>query len=214
MVVRTIDPQVEAIFKHLNDDVVTLSWKWQIFCSLFESKQRVDLFNETASSFFWACHLTFSDDVFLAISRLTDSQKSSGQDNLVVSRLLDSLDVAQHPKFHEELRKLIEVAMDVSKPFKQHRHKRLAHNDMDRKLKYTSQPLPGISFDDVSRAVKSLQDVMSKFNHYFFDTETSYKIIESSGVEALTIYLQKGVDAFENEKQQMLAAHGLTNHSG
>jgi hypothetical protein len=211
MMERTIDPHLQAVFQQLNEDVITLSWKWQIVTRLFDTEERVKIVNQTAPNFFLACRMTFSDDVFLALSRITDRLDTHGQDNLVISRLLEHLDQTQHPSLHEELTGLIDAAMEACKPFKHHRHKRLAHNDLNMKLKYTTEPLPGITVGDVNRAVKSLQEVLNTFSRYFFDSETHFTVVENSGVKALFVYLQKGVEAFENEKQQMRAAHGLSN---
>jgi hypothetical protein len=210
---RIIDPHLQAVFEQLNDDVTILSWKWQIVSRLFESEERVDIVNQTAPNFFLACKITFTDDVFLTLSRITDPLQSNRQDNLVISRLSERLDRSEHPKLHDELTRLIAAAIKACKPFKRHRHKRLAHNDLNIKLKYTTEPLPGIKVGDVNRAVKSLQDVVNAFNRYFFDRETHFTVVERGGVKALFVYLQKGVEGFESEKQQMLAAHGLTSGS-
>jgi hypothetical protein len=213
MPTRAIDPHLQSIFEELNNEVITLSWKWQIVSRLFESEERVDIANRTAPNFFLACWMTFRDDVFLALSRITDPLQSRGQDNLVISRLSEQLDQKEHPKLHEELTKLIEVAMKACKPFRNYRHKRLAHNDLNTKLKHTTEALPGITIEDVNGAVKSLQEVLNAFNRYFFSSETYFTIVENGGVKALFVYLQKGMEAFEDEKQQMLAAYGLTSGS-
>jgi hypothetical protein len=213
MAARTIDSRLQSIFDELNDDVITLSWKWQIVSRLFESEDRVDIVNQTAPNFFLACKMTFTDDVFLALSRLTDPLQSNGQENLVINRLSEQLDQSEHPSLYRELTGLLAIATEACKPFKRHRHKRLAHNDLSTKLKYTTQTLPGITVGDVNRAVKSLQEVLNAFNRYFFDRETHFSVVENGGVKALFVYLQKGVEAFEREKQQMFAAHGLTSGS-
>jgi hypothetical protein len=210
---KTLSTFHKAIYEQLNGDVLALSWKWQIVTELFESKEKVELLNQTASSFFLACQMTFTDDVLLALSRITDFPRSVGQDNLVITRLLEELEQTQHPTFHAELSKLIGAAMQACNPFKQHKHKKLAHNDLNIKLKQTNEPLPGIMVGDVNRAVKSLQAIMNAFSRYFFNSETQFEVEKSGGVEALMIYLRKAVDTFEQEKQAMSETLGLTNGS-
>jgi len=210
---KALNTYQKNIYEQLNDDIIALSWKWQTVTNLFDSKEKVEFLNQTASSFFLACQITFTDEVVLAISRITDSPRSAGQDNLVITRLLEAFDQTQHSEFHAELSKLIDAAMDACKPFKKHRNKRLGHNDLNIKLKYTKEPLPGIIFDEVNHAIKSLQEILNTFSRYFFDSETHFKVKEKAGVEALIIYLRKGVETFEKEKQEILSAHGLTSSS-
>ncbi|HCV42111.1 MAG TPA: hypothetical protein DGH68_01410 [Bacteroidetes bacterium] len=208
---RAIDQRLQDVFKKLNDDVITLSWKWQIVNALFDSEERVDILRQTAPSFFFACRMTFADDVFLTLSRLTDSSQSMGHDNLVIGRLYDELAEKEHPEFHKRLTALVAAARDACKPFWRHRHKRLAHNDLEMKLQYTAEALPGITIGDVSRAIKSIQEVLNTFNLYFFEGETYPGVFEGGGVDALFVYLKKGLEGFEKEKQQMLALHNPSN---
>jgi hypothetical protein len=197
---RAVSSNLRAVFKQLNDDVIALSWRWQIVSSLFESKERVELLRQTAPSFFGVCQITFLDDVFLALSRLTDPVQSSGQHNLVVDCLLDAIEQTTNPEIHKkEVRRLIKSAKESCLPLREHRNKRLAHNDLSIKLRFASEPLPGISVGDVNRAVKSLQSVMNAVSRHFFDSETTFKVVERGGVRTLITYLQKGVDAFERE---------------
>lgn len=173
--------------------------------SLFGNQERVYLFTRTAPAFFQVCQTTFTDDVFLALSRITDSPKTSGQKNLIIGRIIETLDATQHPVLYEDMTKLITAATEACQSFKLHRHKRLAHNDLNFKLQTTTKLLPGIPIAEINRAIESLQDVLNAFNRYFFEKEISFKVIENGGVEALVIYLQKGVEAFNTEKQQALS---------
>jgi hypothetical protein len=202
MASKLVDPSLKEVFEKLNDDVITLSWKWQILRTLFNTQEKVDLLSETASSFFQACQTTFADDVFLALSRITDSPQIRGQDNLVIARLVDGVDQAQDPIFYKKLKTLTEDALLACKPFRQHRHKRLAHSDLNAKMQTTTNLLPSISVSDINAAVDALQKVLNEFDRYYFERETSYKIMENGGVKSLLLYLQKGVDAFKADDDQ------------
>jgi len=213
MQAKTITPKTQELFEKLNDDVITISWKWQIIRSLYGTQERVDLLSATAPSFFQVCQSTFADDVFLMLSRITDSPKTRGQENLVIARLIDSIDANQDPAFHQKLKQMADAAILACLPFRKHRHKRLAHSDLSFKLQTAGNLIPNISVDEINRAVEALQNVLNEFNRHFLDRETSYKVIENGGVKALVTYLQKGVDAFEAEKRQALAAHSATRKS-
>jgi hypothetical protein len=212
---KNIDPHLKEVFDQLSKQVTSLTWKWQTAMRLFgEGKERIDLLNKTAQSFFFVVQITLRDDVFLTLSRFTDPLKSAGQDNLVIGRLLKHLDEKEHPTFYRQLEEAIELVHKSCKPFRLYRNKIIAHTDMSVKLKYTSEPLPGISVNEVFTAIDSLQNVMNLFSKYFFDSTTYYEeVFESSGVKSLVLYLQKGLDAFESEENEHLSAHGLTRRS-
>ena len=142
MASKLADPSIKEVFEKLNDDVITLSWKWQILRTLFNTQEKVDLLSETAPSFFQACQITFADDVYLALSRITDSPQTSGQDNLVISRLINGVDQTQDPNFYKKLKTLIDDALSACTPFRQHRHKRLAHSDLNAKLADNHESTP------------------------------------------------------------------------
>jgi hypothetical protein len=208
MAKKPIDPQLREVFEKLDDDVVTLSWKWQILLGLFGSQDRVDLLTSTASTFFQVVRTTFADDIFLMVSRLTDSPETSGQSNLVITRLVGGVDKEQYPDFYQRLQTLTDDALTACEPFKQHRHKRLAHSDLNAKLQPASNLLPSISTDQITKAIESLQKVLNEFNVHFNDSETSFKVYESGGVKALVTYLQKGLDASKADDEERLRRLG------
>lgn len=208
MLTKTITPQTQELFEKLNDDVITISWKWQIIRSLYGTQERVDLLSATAPSFFQVCQTTFADDVYLMLSRITDSPKTYDQENLVIARLIDSVDPSQDPVFYQKLKQMTDAAILACLPFRKHRHKRLAHSELNFKLQTSANLIPNISVAEINRAIEALQKLLNEFCRYFFQRDTSYKVIENGGVKALVTYLQKGVDAVEKEKQQALAAHG------
>ena len=210
MQTKPIDPQLHELFEKLNDDVVDLSWKWQVFRGLFRMQERIDLLNATAPSFFGLCQRTFADDMFMMIGRLTDTPQTRGQDNLVITRLIDGVDQAQDPDFHRNLKTLTDAAFAACSSFKQHRHKRLAHNDLNARLQVTPNLLPSISFDQINTAIEALQHVLNEFKGHYFDSETSYKVFDSGGTKALVTFLEKGLVAFKAEEEQRLGSHGLT----
>jgi hypothetical protein len=212
---RTIAPYLHGLYKELVHDVTSVSLKWKTALQLFAvSEERIKLLNRTASGFFLVCQTTFRDDVFLSLSRLTDPLQSTGKDNLTLSRLTEHLDKMEHAELFEILEKKISLAIDNCKPFREYRHKTLAHTDLEKRLFLYRDPLPEISANQVNEAIQSVQDTLNTFGSYFFNTTTYFEeMIQTGGVDRLVYYLQKGLEAREKELQQKRDAHGLTSGS-
>lgn len=212
---QNMDPNLEAIFKPLLQEVALLTLKWQNVRELFVvSRERVEILNRTAGGFFGLVQITFRDDAFLALSRLTDPLQSGNKDNLTILRLLEHLDKNRNPTFYESLEKQTATAIERCKPFRLWRNKKLAHSDLGTALKFAPEPLPGVSVKEVNEAVQSLQIVMNSFNHYFFDTTTVFdSIIQSGGPDRLIHHLRKGLEAGEKELEDKINFQGLTGGS-
>jgi hypothetical protein len=203
--VQTVNQELQSLFEQLQDDVIEISYRWQIIQRLFMNDEAVDTLNRTAPNFFFLCQRVFVDDMFLYISRVTDPDKSMGKDNLVISKLLEHVDIKQHTTFYNDLDKKINDSLIACKIFRTHRNKRLAHADYNVKMNYKPLELPDISINEINNAIISLQEVINTFNIYFFKTETSFRVIENGSVKALLTYLKKGFDTFIEEDSTLIS---------
>jgi hypothetical protein len=202
----TLDRDLRKLYDSLVNEVTLVSLKWQTAKDLFgHSQERVDLLNRTAVSFFQVCQSTFRDDTFIGLSRLTDPLQSAGKDNLSLDRLLESLDRQVHSQLATDLAELISKAKELCKPFREYRHKKLAHLDLDTVLNTQTDSLPTITIGETNRALKSVYDVLNRFGQHFFDTTTWFdKIIQQAGVDSLALYLERGERAFKEDRQRKL----------
>ena len=138
--------------------------KWQTAKDLFgHSKERVDLLNRTAVDFFHVCQTTFRDDVFIGLSRLTDPLKSAGKDNLCLQRLLERLQLSSGPTILPDFAGHVSQAERLCEPFRQYRHKKLAHLDLAVALSSPSESLPNITIGQINEAITAVGDALNLF---------------------------------------------------
>jgi hypothetical protein len=75
---------------------------------------------------------------------------------------------------------------------KQHRHKRIAHQDHDHSLGIMSHPLDGISRAMVEKMLEALRNVLNRVDGHYRDTTVMYeKFIDESGARLLIAKLRK-----------------------
>ena len=200
-----IDPELKRDFEGLSNDVTVLSWKWQILRTLFGTQEHLELLDKTAPNFFWVCERTLEDEIISSICRLTDSPKSRGHVNLIISRLKDETIRQKEPDFFRRLELLIGDVDLACVPFKEHRKKRLAHSDRETRLNLTPSVLPILAIDEYTKAVESLQKVINEFSIHFFESENSFEVVERRGVKSLLWYLRKGLDSSNAERDALIA---------
>lgn len=202
----TLDDNLREIYDALVNEITLVTLEWLTAKDLFgTSTARVDLLNRTAVNFFQVCQSTFRDGTFIGLSRLTDPLQIFGKDNLSLDRLLEGLDKEVYSQFAIELSSLISIAKALCEPFRQYRHKKLAHRDLLTVLNPGTNSLPSITVGEINRGLKSVQDVVNRFGQYFLDKTTWFDgIIQEAGVDSLVLYLERGEHAFKEDKQRRL----------
>jgi hypothetical protein len=180
-----------ALFEALQAVAIDLHARWKLHRDLYASTpERIDLLNQSASSFFAIVqHLTI-DDIIMRISRLLDPAKTSGQDNLTLDRLLKGLDPKPTPAVEARLADIRAKLTDAWSNPKLHRHKRLAHNDLRTMTKVA--PLPQLTLGDIDTTLGLLREFLDEVQRHLKGATTEYK--ESSfdigGVWKLVALLQ------------------------
>src|SRR6266581_7125773 len=99
------------------------------------SAERLQLLNRVAPQFFWQQQATMCEDILLALARITDPPRSVGKEHLTI-RGLDRIMPDQ--ALTQEVRDLIAAAVSNCSFARDWRNRRLAHNDLDLKLKQSA----------------------------------------------------------------------------
>lgn len=114
---------VVPIFERLQDDLVWLHGRWKLYRHLYGvSELRIELLNETASSFFHQLQNTLLDDVILSISRMTEKKKVAGRENLVLAQLIQKLDESEFSDLLSRLEKQLDEIEKACEPLRKNRH--------------------------------------------------------------------------------------------
>jgi len=186
--------ELEPIFEGLQDDLVWLHGRWKLYRQLYaESELRIELLNETASSFFYQLQNTLLDDVILSIARMTERKEIAGRENLVLAQIIDKLDDSKHSDLQGRLERQLAKIEEVCKPLRKNRHQLIAHRDLEAAISDTD--VPGISRAQVEEALSAIRKFMNTIQGYFADSETGYdNFIMQADANSLVAALKRAFD--------------------
>jgi AbiU2 len=166
----------QKLFEALKYEAIELHLRWTIYRQLYaSSEEAINLLNTSGSNVFYLLQLLLLDDCALRLSKLTDPPSQGRFENLSVRNLIESVEgfdrdfpVARAKVLYGELSERCEK-------FRTLRNKRIAHADLAHSLKVADEPLPGISREDVERALEALQDVLNFVELHYRRSQTLYK---------------------------------------
>lgn len=174
---------LESVFECVNRSVIQFTFRWKIFCQLFDSgPDNIALLNASGAEVFCLFQRLALDDVIMTLSRLTDpaySGRNKIEENANIKYLLqnaaDSLDQDTKAELQASLARL----EDHVKNLRVYRNKALAHAD----LQHTLQPdaLPQVLYDDLEGAMNECRNLMGKLGKLLFGRTCSYEVIIAFG---------------------------------
>jgi len=188
--ISSMGNELGSAFFSLYAEVVQLHVVWQQYRQLFGTDhETVELLNRTAGLFFKIVQDQIWDSVLLGISRLTDPPGSGARTNLTL-RSLPLLLTDPALKFKVEA--LCEIALERADFARQHRNKRIAHQDHRYSIDRASHELSGISRELVEAMLASIRDVMNCLDQHFRDTTVFYEgFIDDTDARVLVAKLRK-----------------------
>jgi len=183
------------IFDELRAEIVWLHARWLTYRDLYaESPQRVALLNKSAGLFFYIIQDLFLDELQICLSKLTDPARTGKHENLSLECLQAKLDQFGDPKVATKCRTLLDAIQDQCQIFRVRRHKTLAHLDLRTALKQLPAPLPGVSRQMISDALKSTRDYMNLIDLHYNHSEMAYEhFIGHEGAPSLLATLRAGL---------------------
>jgi hypothetical protein len=197
--IASMGRELGSAFFPLHRKLIELHILWQQYMQLYgASAETVLLLNRSAGLFFRVVQDELWDSVLLGISRLTDPPSSSGRKNLTIQSLPPLIDEAH---LRTEIQALCSASVEQAAFAREHRNRRIAHQDHSYATDRTSHPLNGISRALVENMLDSLRKVMNRLDLHFRDSTMLYeRFIDESGARLLISKLSK----FE----QLLSAAG------
>lgn len=149
----------DEVQKGLDDHICVIQETWLVYRQLFgTTEDRVDLLNAFVPGFAGTTQRVLLDDVILAICRLFDHPAMSGNENLSLSRLVESLD----PKPDEAQAKAWAARVNAIKTkanaLMARRHKRIAHNDI------AIKKLPDVTRQLIEEVLLAIRELLNEFH--------------------------------------------------
>lgn len=177
-------------FFELYRKLVELHVIWQQYRQLFGTDdETIRLLNRTAGLFFKIVQDNLWDSVLLGISRMTDPPAMGKNKNITVLSLPPLI---ENDVLRSEVEKLCEAALTQGKFAREHRNKRIAHQDHDYLTDKSSNPLNGVSRALVEDMLDSLRNVLNRLDLHFRDSTVMYQdFVDESGARVLVNKLRR-----------------------
>ncbi len=161
-------------------EVLMLRQNWAIYFRLFmESQARTDALAQHAGNLLGVVQALLQDQLFLSVSRLTD-RDGKAQDNLSLWRLIEAAKEAGDHEFAQKTERDLETLCANASSVRKHRHKRIAHFDLQVSINETA--LPTVTFAEIRSLIEAVEAWLNQFNWYYQESTTLFRII--SGEEA------------------------------
>jgi hypothetical protein len=200
-----IPAHMKDIYRYLRNEIFWIHARWLVFCQVFrKNTKRIDLLNETASTFFLMTYDAFLNDIILALCRLTDppeiQKKKTTIGNMSLEQLILKLDTATDSSLIDELKRIHDRLIAKCKYIRDRRHKLIAHRDLDVALKLINKP-KGTKRSEIDDILKDVREFMNVFQNHFEGDITYYENWHhNSNGDTLIDTLKKAVEYHELEK--------------
>ncbi|MGU3345806.1 AbiU2 domain-containing protein [Pseudomonas monsensis] len=188
---RTMGDPLGTAFWHLNQQILELHLVWEQYTQLFgEGEETVNLLNRTAGLFFKVVQDELWDSVLLGVSKLTDPAQTGKNKNLSIRSLPDLI---ADSVLRGRVLDLCDEALKKAEHARDHRNKRIAHQDQRYFYNREAHSLGGVSRTLVREMLQAITAVMNEINVFYTDTTMFYDEISSGGDAAWLVHKLKSM---------------------
>ena len=182
--ISSMGAEMGPVFFALHHEVIELGVVWQQYVQLYgTSVENINILNQTASLFFRVIQDELWDSVLLRIAALTDPATMRGKKNITL-RALPAL--VTDPIMRSEIQNLCDLAFAGTEYAREHRNKRIAHNDHDYHIVKGAINLSGISRVKIEEMLAAIRNVLRYVQHKTRDVDFLYdRFIDESGAALL-----------------------------
>jgi hypothetical protein len=179
-------------------EVATIHENWREFIELYGTKrERLDLINQAAGSFFRMVQDSLWDGTLLHLARLTDPPKSVGKENLTIQNFPALINDVNTKK---QVGQLVQEAIDKTGFCRDWRNRRISHFDLKLALGQPAVPLADADKAKVDAALKAIVDVMNAVA----GSETGYGMLSPpNGAVGLLYVIDDGLRADEQRTERL-----------
>jgi AbiU2 len=190
------------LFYALWNEVVHLYRIWAQYVILYGTKpSRVDILNDTASSFFRIVQDSLWEQTILGVARLTDRARTGQKENLTIQQLSAAI---SDPSLACRVVEAIDEAIKRSEFCRDWRNRRIAHRDLYLSIEKGILPLKPGSREGVNNALKAVADVLNVLSAHYIKAELVFdaKWSVSGGAEELLYVLDDGLRERQRRRER------------
>jgi|ERR1700688_1627906 len=179
-----------ALFFFLWGEIALLHSVWATFRALFESgRERLDLLDHCASSFFADLHWVLHDDLVIRIGRLLDPPSTAGRANASIPRLIADLTPLATPALASRLSEALGATLKAASGLREIRNTRVGHSAFQAAL--APHHHPPADADEIETVLDGLRAIMNGIEAEYRDAETDYvNPISKGDADELVFWLE------------------------
>lgn len=194
------------IHDYIGQDLINLRRQWTIFSQLYSDDETVGFLRDTAPGFFSLINAVMLENIILAFSRFNDPEEMNRKKNLVLRQLEAELRTVKAPEsLVNSVHMSIQNIETSCRNFKEIRNTRIAHRDLLTSLYSTTDPLLGITHNEIEEPLKMIGDLLNQIaTHYgrpFVAYEDDY--IKGNARDVVAI-LKYGIESYQEKTKRLL----------
>ena len=176
----TIDPrypkEIHALWVTLDKEITWLHGRWIIYRQLYgTSRERVELLNKSAGTFFNILHDVLLHDVQLSLSKIGDPAGSGSRQNMTLDALHKDLLSAGESTAADKMNASVQKFADACGTIRHRRNKWIAHFDRFTMLNQDIVPRMRPSREEIEIALGALREAMNCVSVHYTDTTIGYE---------------------------------------
>lgn len=190
--IKSMGADLGAMYYDLNDQLLETLLLWKQYEQLFCVDQAtVQVLNDSARTFFGVVQAQFWDAVMLGISRLTDPAMTGKKPNLSISAIPPIISDLQ---VRAQVESAVAAALIDAEFAREHRNKRIAHNDLVHIQGLAASPLSPASRLKIKAALSSVCAVLEILNGHYRQSVMLYDdLIYDGGAGSVVHLLENGL---------------------
>jgi hypothetical protein len=202
-----LSPLYEAAWQQLS----TMYAKWHVSKQLFGvSEARLAVLNRAGGDFFALCQHSFVSDILVSAGRLLDPAKTGKNENLSLERLRDTIAALGNETLASQLTDMLQEVQSLESGAREHRNRRLAHNDLPTILAESGKLLPSVTVADLDALLAGLAEILNVVDrHYRGNTTFFAEPVQRGDGAAVVRCLRDGLAYREEALNQKRAEAGL-----
>ena len=185
--------------------------KWHVSKQLFGvSEARLAVLNRAGGDFFALCQHSFVSDILVSAGRLLDPAKTGKNENLSLERLRDTIAALGNETLASQLTDMLQEVQSLESGAREHRNRRLAHNDLPTILAESGKLLPSVTVADLDALLAGLAEILNVVDrHYRGNTTFFAEPVQRGDGAAVVRCLRDGLAYREEALNQKRAEAGL-----
>ena len=100
-----MDEHLQKVFDRIKKELNNIHYRWTLYRQMFgKNSSKIDLINKTSSNFFVEFQWLVIDYMVMSLSKLTDSARMRGNDNLSYHYLIEKVKKTEMPSLQMNYR--------------------------------------------------------------------------------------------------------------